>query len=87
MTWKSLNHLNMLPLLGVMVTEDRFAMVSEWMMNGNINQFVRTLGCKSVQTCELLDPEIQDYHQMVYLVIYKVLTDLLAPVRPLIQFL
>ena len=40
MTWGALNHPNVLPLLGVMVTEDRFAMVSEWMMNGNINQFV-----------------------------------------------
>jgi len=39
-TWKALNHPNVLPLLGVMVTEDRFAMVSEWMTNGNINQFV-----------------------------------------------
>ena len=39
-TWKALNHPNVLPLLGVMVTEDRFAMVSEWMVNGNINQFV-----------------------------------------------
>jgi len=39
-TWKALNHPNVLPLLGVMVTEDRFAMVSEWITNGNINQFV-----------------------------------------------
>jgi len=39
-TWKALNHPNVLPLLGVMVTENRFAMVSEWMIHGNINQFV-----------------------------------------------
>ena len=39
-TWKALNHPNVLTLLGVMVTKDRFAMVSEWMVYGNINQFV-----------------------------------------------
>ena len=39
-TWKALQHPNVLPLLGVTMTEDRFAMVSEWMINGNINQFV-----------------------------------------------
>ena len=40
-TWKALRHQNVLPLIGVMMTEDRFAMVSEWMTNGNINEFVR----------------------------------------------
>jgi len=40
-TWKALNHPNILPLLGVMI-KDRFAMVSKWMVNGNINQFVAT---------------------------------------------
>ena len=39
-TWKALNHPNVLPLLGVMMTDSRFAMVSEWMANGNINHFV-----------------------------------------------
>ena len=39
-TWKVLRHPNVLPLVGVMVTEDRFAMVSKWMANGNISQFV-----------------------------------------------
>jgi len=39
-TWKTLRHPNVLPLLGVIMTEDRFGMVSEWMSNGNINQFV-----------------------------------------------
>ena len=27
--------------MGVIMTETEFAMVSEWMPNGNINQFVR----------------------------------------------
>jgi serine/threonine protein kinase len=38
--WKHLQHPNILPLLGVTVSEQRFAMVSEWMENGNINEFV-----------------------------------------------
>jgi serine/threonine protein kinase len=40
-TWKNLRHPNVLPLLGVVMTENKFAMISEWMTNGNINQFVR----------------------------------------------
>ena len=40
LVWKSLKHPNVLPLLGVVMTKVQFTMVSEWMMNGNINQFV-----------------------------------------------
>ena len=40
MTWKTLRHPNVLPLIGVVMTERRFSMVSEWMMNRNISQFV-----------------------------------------------
>ena len=42
-TWKALCHPNVLPLLGVTMTEDptRFVMVSEWMENGDINRFVK----------------------------------------------
>lgn len=32
---------NVLSLVGVVMTENRFAMVSEWMTNGNINQFTK----------------------------------------------
>ncbi|KAF9790526.1 kinase-like domain-containing protein [Thelephora terrestris] len=38
--WKHLRHPNILPLLGVTISEQRLAMVSEWMDNGNINQFI-----------------------------------------------
>jgi serine/threonine protein kinase len=38
--WKHLRHPNVLPLLGVTISENRFAMVSEWMDNGNIIEFV-----------------------------------------------
>ena len=42
MAWRALRHPNVLPLLGVIMTDDQFVMVSEWMTNGNINQFVAT---------------------------------------------
>ena len=38
--WKALRHPNVLPLLGVIMTETKFAMVSDWMPNGSINEFV-----------------------------------------------
>ena len=38
--WKALNHPNVLPLLGVTMKESQFVMVSEWMENGNINEFI-----------------------------------------------
>ncbi|KAF9642386.1 kinase-like protein [Thelephora ganbajun] len=38
--WKHLRHPNILPLLGVTVSEYQFMMVSEWMENGNINEFI-----------------------------------------------
>ena len=39
--WKFLQHPNILPLVGVMMSEARFAMVSGWMANGNINEFIK----------------------------------------------
>jgi serine/threonine protein kinase len=50
--WKHLRHPNILPLLGVTVSERRFAMVSEWMENGDINEFVAK--DKSVNRAELV---------------------------------
>jgi serine/threonine protein kinase len=41
-TWNALSHPNVLPLLGVVMNSRRFVMVSEWMENGNINEFVKT---------------------------------------------
>ena len=41
MTWKTLQHPNVLPLIGVTASEAHFAMVSEWMANGNVNEFVK----------------------------------------------
>lgn len=39
--WRFLRHRNVLPLIGVMVSDNRFSMVSCWMSNGNINQFIK----------------------------------------------
>ncbi|KAF9646874.1 kinase-like protein [Thelephora ganbajun] len=41
MAWKALCHPNVLPLLGVTMGNRRFIMVSEWMADGNINEFVK----------------------------------------------
>jgi hypothetical protein len=38
---KTLCHPNVLPLLGVMKAETQFVMLSEWMVNGNINEFTK----------------------------------------------
>ena len=40
-TWNALRHPNVLPLLGVTMTENLFVVVSEWMAKGNINEFVK----------------------------------------------
>ena len=41
MAWRSLYHTNVLQLLGVTVTENRLVMVSEWMVRGNIMEFMK----------------------------------------------
>lgn len=41
MAWGALHHPNVLPLLGVTMSENQLVMVSEWMVKGNINEFVR----------------------------------------------
>ena len=40
MTWWTLHHPNVLPLLGATISEGRLAMVSAWMANGDIKEFV-----------------------------------------------
>ncbi|KAF9793371.1 kinase-like domain-containing protein, partial [Thelephora terrestris] len=39
--WRFLRHPNVLPLIGVLMSQNRFAMVSNWMVNGDINQFIK----------------------------------------------
>jgi hypothetical protein len=38
--WKTFHHPNVLPLLGATMSNNQFAMVSEWMVNGNVNEYV-----------------------------------------------
>jgi len=40
-TWKLLRHPNILPLLGVAMSGNQLSTVSEWMINGTINEFVK----------------------------------------------
>ena len=39
--WSALRHPNVLSLLGATITGAQFVMVSEWMVNGDINQFLK----------------------------------------------
>ena len=39
--WRFLRHPNILPFVGASMSENRFVMVSGWMKNGTINQFVK----------------------------------------------
>ena len=39
--WRFLRHSNVLPLMGALMSGNWFAMVSEWMPNGNINQYIK----------------------------------------------
>ena len=41
MAWKGLHHPNVLPLLGVTMATNRFVMVSEWMVKGNVREFLK----------------------------------------------
>jgi hypothetical protein len=39
--WRTLRHPNVLPLIGVMMSESQFAMISDWMADGNICDYVK----------------------------------------------
>jgi hypothetical protein len=39
--WNTLGHPNVLSLLGVMMSNNHLAMASEWMVNGNVNEYVK----------------------------------------------
>ena len=56
-TWKSLQHPNVLLLLGVIMAGAKFAIVSNWMANGNINQFVKAH--QDANWFELISPPLK----------------------------
>ena len=39
--WNALRHPNVVPFLGVTADKNQFGMISEWMENGNINEFIK----------------------------------------------
>jgi serine/threonine protein kinase len=39
--WKPLSHVNVVPFLGAADFPGPFSLVSHWMVNGNINQFLK----------------------------------------------
>ena len=41
MTWRALRHPNILGPIGVTMSENQLVMISEWMENGNINDFTK----------------------------------------------
>jgi serine/threonine protein kinase len=38
--WRALRHPNILPLIGVVMFEGHFEMLSDWMANGNLVDFI-----------------------------------------------
>ena len=42
--WGTLHHQNVLPLLGVTIDDHVFALVLDWMEDGNINRFIKVHG-------------------------------------------
>ena len=66
--WKALRHPNVVPLIGVTMSETRFAMISDWMVNRDINNFLKvnpdadrlklvgsSFGASSCRLCRLLN--------------------------------
>ena len=57
--WRHLRHPNILPLLGVTLNEHRFALVSEWMEHGNINEFIeRDEHINRVELVRCVEPDL-----------------------------
>ena len=52
MLWRALRHPAILPLQGVAMADTRLVMVSEWMTNGTIKEFVKSH--RSVDRLELV---------------------------------
>jgi serine/threonine protein kinase len=52
--WKHLRHSNILPLLGATLRDHRLCLISEWMDQGNINQYLRLREHREVNRIELL---------------------------------
>ena len=62
MAWNALRHPNVLPLLGVTMSEDQFAMVSKWMVGGSINEFVKVH--REANRFELVSRRLYNFQSM-----------------------
>jgi hypothetical protein len=67
MAWKSLQHPNVLELLGVTVIGHRFVMVSEWMKNGHVECYLEKN--PDVNRTELVCPVPVPYFGMQLIVV------------------
>ena len=54
--WKALRHPNTLPLLGVTMTDNWFVMVSKWMKNGNVIDFLKDKHADRLELVRLILP-------------------------------
>ena len=54
MAWKHLRHPNVLPLLGATLRENRLCLISEWMDQGNINEYLERKEHSEVNRIELV---------------------------------
>ena len=71
--WKSLQHPNILPLIGVVMSETRFELVSAWMENGNINEFIEAH--PNTDRLELVSPPVCDSASLDLVTIRNPLAD------------
>jgi len=52
--WKHLRHPNILPLIGAMIDKNRLSLVSEWVDQGNINEYLKPKERGEVNRIELV---------------------------------
>ena len=52
--WKHLRHPNILPLIGAIINDHRLLLVSEWMDQGNINEYLKPSERSEVNRIELV---------------------------------
>ena len=54
MAWKHLQHINILPLLGATIGDNKLSLISEWMDQGNIVQYLDRVEHLEVNRIELV---------------------------------
>ena len=54
MAWKHLQHPNILPLLGATISENKLSLISEWMDQGNIMEYLTRMKHLEVNRIELV---------------------------------